>query len=355
MRTTKRRSAGGIRGFWTHGSAALALMLGWTLGLISSQAAASPFDWERAQLRTTTYPEFDQGRLTLREGIVEEGESSRVRLTAAWSDAKGKAEAEVELVERLCESPEWWDVDLQGDELLAEHGACGDLDAGGTLTVHRWKWDSNDHVFGSHTISEYSPFDAEREAIRQLLDADDLPAARLVLGIVEGAGGGHVDSDETFLAFFDATYRLARKAYDAGDSKGASEAFETLFYLDPPVLSARCTPSEGSLVIRLPSDDGCGRFNQLPNTPTVIQRLNDAAFFLDLGGHHQEAIELLEQLVAVEPRRTAAHLNLADALWGVGEAQEAKVHYELFRQLLKKDDRHKKVPAYVLERLGAER
>lgn len=320
--------------------------------LWGSLGSAEPFDWERARVRTTSYPEFDGGWLTLREGILPEDALARVRLTASWSRAKDGEAKPVELLELTCVSGDWWELSVQDDGLRAEHPACEEQAADGLLTVHHWRWDSTKHRFDAHSVSEYSPYDSEREALQQLLDADDLVAARLVLDIIDGSNGsGYIDqSDEVMLAFFHATYRAARKAHDAGDSKAAAEAFYTLFFSDPPVLSSRCIPSDGMLVIRL-SDGACQRFNQLPNNQTVVQRLNDAAYFLDREGYHSEAVGLLEEIIVAEPRRLSAHLNLADALWATSQEADAKVHYELYLQLLEEDGR-KTAPAYVRERLG---
>jgi len=63
--------------------------------------------------------------------------------------------------------------------------------------------------------------------------------------------------------------------------------------------------------------------------------LNDYAFILatKTKGNDAKAVILLSQVLALDPKRAVAHLNLADVLWGLGKKGEAKAHYARYVEL----------------------
>lgn len=67
--------------------------------------------------------------------------------------------------------------------------------------------------------------------------------------------------------------------------------------------------------------------------------LNDYAFILatKTKGNGAKAAALLAQVLAMDPKRTVAYLNLADVLWGLGKRAEAKTHYAHYVELSGKE------------------
>jgi tetratricopeptide (TPR) repeat protein len=79
--------------------------------------------------------------------------------------------------------------------------------------------------------------------------------------------------------------------------------------------------------------------------------LNDYGYFLQQAGEHERAVKVFSAVIAAEPGRAAAHLNLADSLWALNQKAEARSHYGTYRQLMAVAKRGAQVPARVAERL----
>lgn len=83
-----------------------------------------------------------------------------------------------------------------------------------------------------------------------------------------------------------------------------------------------------------------------------VQSLNDLAFFLAEGGDNYIAMKLYRAIEQVSPSRTVLKLNIADALWADGKANEAQKYYADYKALMEEAGRSKKVPARVTDRLN---
>jgi hypothetical protein len=81
-----------------------------------------------------------------------------------------------------------------------------------------------------------------------------------------------------------------------------------------------------------------------------LAALNDYAFILatKTKDNGARAASLLRAVLDLDPKRTVAHLNLADALWGQGKKDEAREHYRRYRELSGKDAQD--MPPRVLDR-----
>lgn len=77
---------------------------------------------------------------------------------------------------------------------------------------------------------------------------------------------------------------------------------------------------------------------------------NDYGFFLLEAGSPSEALPLLRQVVALDPSRAVARLNLADALWALGRFGEARPQYGEYLRLLDDDGLLDRAPTRSLER-----
>ncbi|QVM89615.1 hypothetical protein JYG34_16470 [Pseudomonas entomophila] len=79
---------------------------------------------------------------------------------------------------------------------------------------------------------------------------------------------------------------------------------------------------------------------------------NDLAFLFAEAGHFEQARILLERVVAADPQRIVAHLNLADSYWGLGDQDKARQSYRRYRELMVADGKALRIPPRVAERAG---
>ncbi|MBK5377526.1 tetratricopeptide repeat protein [Pseudomonas sp. TH43] len=85
--------------------------------------------------------------------------------------------------------------------------------------------------------------------------------------------------------------------------------------------------------------------------PGMVQWSNDLGFLFSEAGFYQEAIELLKVVVAENPDRTVAYLNLADAYWGEGLKELSVENYKKYSLLMQQSGKAAKVPKRVGERI----
>lgn len=78
-----------------------------------------------------------------------------------------------------------------------------------------------------------------------------------------------------------------------------------------------------------------------------VAAYNDLGFLLEQANRATEAIPVLEKVVAFDPTRTPAYLNLADAYQKAGDKVKAKANYQKYVELMEKVGKGAKVPARV--------
>ncbi len=82
-------------------------------------------------------------------------------------------------------------------------------------------------------------------------------------------------------------------------------------------------------------------------------KFNDFAFYLWRGGRALDAAILLDKVVAIDPERVVAMLNMADALWDLESdafRDRARLFYSKYNQKMTSQGMAKKIPARVFER-----
>jgi hypothetical protein len=77
---------------------------------------------------------------------------------------------------------------------------------------------------------------------------------------------------------------------------------------------------------------------------------NDLGFLFEESGHYGEAVELLSYVVAQNPDRAVAYLNLADSYWGLGKKELAAENYKKYNSLMVQSGKTAKIPKRVIER-----
>ena len=77
---------------------------------------------------------------------------------------------------------------------------------------------------------------------------------------------------------------------------------------------------------------------------------NDVGFLLGESGYYDESIELLNAVIARNPARTVAYLNLADSYWGMNDKVRAVRAYKKYASLMSGAGKASKIPARLIER-----
>jgi hypothetical protein len=117
----------------------------------------------------------------------------------------------------------------------------------------------------------------------------------------------------------------------------------------------RQTPRTDSSMLE--ADPPFFQYLQSDQDPVTVPMLNDYAYILSKTATHPEtrdtilskAAVLLERVIALEPKRDAAYLNLGDALWDLARQADAKVKYGKYVELARK--KGKKIPNEVFDRI----
>ena len=83
----------------------------------------------------------------------------------------------------------------------------------------------------------------------------------------------------------------------------------------------------------------------------VVAGFNDYGFYLEEAGRPKDAIAQLSAVVDVDPDRTVAYLNLADAYYATGDRAAAQTNYAEYRKRMAAVGKTAKMPPRVAERL----
>ena len=208
-----------------------------------------------------------------------------------------------------------------------------------STAVHeiRWSWDGKAaKLLGS---KEYDPQKGIAEGIRGLIKKGDLAAAiEAVQGVLYP--DSYLDAFEIGPLLLQLGYKKALPEFKAGKPDRAAALISEVFLTD-----------QAAGLLGLASKDqyvkaGCANF--LPFAEFIVI-LNDYGFFLEQSSDSRAA-EILSITVALDPERTVAFLNLADALWKAGRKAEAAVNYREYARLMKAKGFEKQIPSRVTER-----
>ncbi|WP_046236932.1 tetratricopeptide repeat protein [Pseudomonas syringae pv. coryli] len=82
-----------------------------------------------------------------------------------------------------------------------------------------------------------------------------------------------------------------------------------------------------------------------------IAAYNDLGFYFAEGGEHLWAMQVYEKLLDLAQERIPLQLNIADSLWALGQRNDAKSHYAIYRDAMLKKGSVNKIPNRVQLRL----
>ncbi len=86
-----------------------------------------------------------------------------------------------------------------------------------------------------------------------------------------------------------------------------------------------------------------------PYAKADIEEINNTAFFLGQLGQPKKAIELLSEVIKLDPNRAVAYFNIADSYMSLGQKDSAIQNYKKYIQLMKTKGLETKIPQRVLE------
>lgn len=81
---------------------------------------------------------------------------------------------------------------------------------------------------------------------------------------------------------------------------------------------------------------------------------NDYGFFLEQYGNYEKAVDVLYGVLTLDPKRMVAYLNIADALWGLGERGNAAEFYRNYADMMMRVNLGHQIPHRVNRRVLAE-
>lgn len=84
---------------------------------------------------------------------------------------------------------------------------------------------------------------------------------------------------------------------------------------------------------------------------TQIATINNIAYYMERNGMYASAIDLLTKVIAADPERIPAYLNLGDALFKNNENSEARKNYLIYSQKMKQSGKENKIPERVRIRM----
>ena len=158
--------------------------------------------------------------------------------------------------------------------------------------------------------------------------------------------GHYYNDNEMAVKFLKSAHKEGVKEYRDGSNdswKLMSTAITTFDYLI----------SSGRWIFQFTSKKNYEKspFNEYMKFEDFIVAVNDYGFLLEQDGKEKEAVYTLQYVLKLSPDRTPAHINLADALYKSGSAEEAKKYYKSYIDLMKKDGNEKNIPKRVYERI----
>ena len=83
---------------------------------------------------------------------------------------------------------------------------------------------------------------------------------------------------------------------------------------------------------------------------TDIELSNNIAFFFEKTGHWQEAIYLLQKILADSYKHTVAYYNLGDAYWALGQKEYALESYTSYVTRMRQEGKEHTIPSKILKR-----
>lgn len=86
------------------------------------------------------------------------------------------------------------------------------------------------------------------------------------------------------------------------------------------------------------------------NIDDVVE-LNDAAFYLNQLGHPKVSLEILKKVIQLDPNRTVAYLNLADAYLALKNQSQAQSNYLIYANKMKKSGLSDQIPKRIFKYL----
>lgn len=189
--------------------------------------------------------------------------------------------------------------------------------------------------------------DPSREAMEEIekfLTAGEIKKAEEKLTGIMYPGNYYTDS-ELAVKFLKSAHKKAVEDY----RNGSNDSWNLIFYS----LDASDYMGLNRWIFSFNSKEGYEKseFKNYMGYEDFIVIVNDYGFLLEQAERLKDAIYVLEYTIKLSPDRTAAYLNLGDALYKNGNKEEAAEHYSTYMELMKKEKNEENIPDRVYERI----
>lgn len=185
-----------------------------------------------------------------------------------------------------------------------------------------------------------------------LMNIDSLLAAGAVAEAADELAmmfypGHYYSQGEMMMRFLRSAHEHGLEEFRAGDPEGAVELFE------------EAGEAMEWLAVRYPwyrAYEDSSDFSEadISNYSTIgefTMIANDYGFFLEQSGDYEKAVDVLYGVLTLDPGRMVAYLNLADALWGLGEYHNAVDYYLTYQEMMEAVNLHDDIPARITQRV----
>lgn len=252
-----------------------------------------------------------------------------------------------------------------GPDVLASGPFSGDYN----FTKSAARWEDSSSVISiyfqmpysaRYTAAEYTWSGDELIPVRWLsgdpsLEALDRVDSLLALGLLEEAGvelcmmfypGTYYQPLDICSRFLRSAHTHALEEFRNGDPEGAVELFKKVDE------AMSCVPI-GEWYELFPDRNALLESDISPymEPGEYITILNDYGFFLEQSGENEKAVEVLENVLLLDPERMVTFLNLADALWSLNSNHEAVINYQIYIEMMESNSLHEQIPYRAEERI----
>jgi hypothetical protein len=157
--------------------------------------------------------------------------------------------------------------------------------------------------------------------------------ARLLHRVTLGFAADSPERD-AFVHALETASQRASALYRHGDAAAAADAITPVVGDKDLALVTSSYPVQGD-----------------PGDAALVREFNDYGFYLAQAKRTQQAIEVLSAVTDVDPARTVAYLNLADAEYAAGQAADARAHYAEYAKRMAAAGNQAAMPPRVAERM----
>jgi hypothetical protein len=254
-------------------------------------------------------------------------------------------------------------------------GGANTINFNGWEPFHRgWKSIEYQGVDGSFRLYDFPDLIAsERQGIigssQNSMVAPDkkyLLIERTEYGVVDDGDGSETNSEQTHCDLVSLATGCVEYSGTAEECDGSWQGGQWIVRGVGPLDTSNGTPAPSKLNEESKKiSDAPGRKNLLKNVMYMgvnsymacyppgrsVSDYNDIGYYFAQGGDNKTALKIYKNLLTIAPDRIPLQLNAADSMWALGDKNEAKELYGIYKGLMLSKGLVVKIPARVNDRL----